>query len=42
MIKVIESKKGLDTLNSPGLFLIIYNLNLILVNLYIFGANNKA
>jgi hypothetical protein len=42
LIEVAKAKEGLYAFYYTRLFLVVNNLDLILVNLYALGANNKA
>jgi hypothetical protein len=42
LIEVIEAKEGLHAFYYIRLFLVVDNLDLVLVNLYALSANNKA
>jgi hypothetical protein len=42
LIEVAEAKEGLYAFYYTRLFLVIDNLDLVLVNLYALSANNKA
>jgi hypothetical protein len=42
LIEVVEAKEGLHAFHYTRLFLVIDNLDLVLINLYALGANNKA
>jgi hypothetical protein len=42
MVEVIESKEGLDTFYYTRLFLVVNNLNLVLINFYTLYTYNKA
>jgi hypothetical protein len=42
LIEVAKAKEGLHAFYYMRLFLVVDNLDLVLVNLYALGANNKA
>jgi hypothetical protein len=42
LIEVAEAKEGLYAFYYTRLFLVVDNLDLVLVNLYALSANNKA
>jgi hypothetical protein len=42
LIEVVKAKKGLYAFYYTRLFLVVDNLDLVLVNLYALSANNKA